>query len=104
VRAQFRDKSWSDVARAPVSAINGVSEADGVYLHRAFNINTILELTENKFVRVSQTMRARLRNVHSARKHPLLSPIFLLQPVLMLIATRKAVYHIKSDARARFFT
>jgi hypothetical protein len=53
---KFRDKSWSDVARAPISAINGVSEEDGFYLLRAFNIHTIQDLAENKFVRVAQTI------------------------------------------------
>ena len=53
---KFRDKSWIDVARAPISAINGVSEKDGVYLQRAFNIKTIQDLAENKFVRVAQTI------------------------------------------------
>ena len=53
---KFRDKSWSDVARAPISAINGVSEEDGVYLQRAFNIKTIQDLAENKFIRVAQTI------------------------------------------------
>ena len=53
---KFRDKSWSAVGSAPVSAINGVSEQDGVYLQRAFNIKTIQDLAENKFVRVAQTI------------------------------------------------
>jgi hypothetical protein len=53
---KFRDNSWSVVASAPVSAINGVSEEDGVYLQRAFNIKTIQDLAENKFVRVAQTI------------------------------------------------
>jgi hypothetical protein len=53
---KFRNETWSDVARAPISAINGVSEDDGVYLQRAFNIKTIQDLAENKFVRVAQTI------------------------------------------------
>jgi hypothetical protein len=53
---KFRDKSWSEVTNAPVSAINGVSEGDGVYLQRAFNIKTIKDFAENKFVRVAQTI------------------------------------------------
>ena len=53
---KFRDKSWSEVASAPVSAINGVSEGDGVYLQRAFNIKTIQDLAENKFVLVARTI------------------------------------------------
>jgi hypothetical protein len=66
---KFRDKSWSDVARAPISAINGVSEEDGVYLHRAFNINTIQDLAENKFVRVAQTIIS-LVEIERARAEP----------------------------------
>ena len=53
---KFRDKSWSEIASAPISAINGVSEEDGVYLQRAFKINTIRDLAENKFIRVAQTI------------------------------------------------
>ncbi len=63
---KFRDKSWSVVASAPVSAINGVSEEDGVYLQRAFNIKTIQDLAENKFVRVAQTIIA-LAEIERAR-------------------------------------
>jgi hypothetical protein len=64
---KFRDKSWSEIARAPISAINGVSEEDGVYLQRAFNINTIRDLAENKFVRVAQTIIS-LSEIERARK------------------------------------
>ena len=53
---KFRDKPWSEVVSAPVSAINGVSEKDGVYLKRAFNIKTIQDLAENKFILVAQTI------------------------------------------------
>ncbi len=53
---KFRDKSWSEITRAPISAINGVSEADGVYLQRAFQIKTIQDLAENKYIRVAQTI------------------------------------------------
>lgn len=53
---KYRDKSWSDVANAPISAINGVSREDEEYLKRAFNINTIQDFAENKFVRIAQTI------------------------------------------------
>ena len=53
---KFRDKPWSEVVSAPVSAINGVSEKDGVYLKQAFNIKTIQDLAENKFILVAQTI------------------------------------------------
>jgi hypothetical protein len=52
----YRDKSWSEIAKAPVSAINGVSADDGIYLKRAFNIDTIQDFAENKFVRFAQTI------------------------------------------------
>ena len=53
---KFRDKSWSEVVKAPVSAIKGVSEGDGDCLQRAFKIKTIQDLAENNFVRVAQTI------------------------------------------------
>lgn len=53
---KYRDKSWSEVANAPISAIKGVSVKDGEYLKRAFNIETIQEFANNKFVRIAQTI------------------------------------------------
>ena len=53
---KYRDKSWSEVVYAPVSAINGVSAEDEEYLKRAFNIRTIRDFAENKFVKVAQTI------------------------------------------------
>jgi hypothetical protein len=52
----YRETSWVDVAQAPIWAINGVSREDGVYLKRAFYIETIQDLAENKFVRIAQTI------------------------------------------------
>ena len=53
---KYRDKPWSEVANAPISAINGVSEKDVEYLKRAFNIETIQDFATNKFVRIAQTI------------------------------------------------
>jgi hypothetical protein len=53
---KYRGKSWSHITNAPISAINGVSIEDGEYLKRAFNIDTIRDFAENKFVRVAQTI------------------------------------------------
>jgi hypothetical protein len=53
---KYRDKTWSEVVNAPISAINGVSEKDGEYLKRAFNIDTIQDFATNKFVRIAQTI------------------------------------------------
>ena len=53
---EYRDKPWSEVAKAPISAINGVSENDLEYLKQAFNIVTVQDLATNKFVRIAQTI------------------------------------------------
>jgi hypothetical protein len=53
---QYRETSWGKVALAPIWAINGVSKEDGEYLKRAFYIETIQDLAENKFVRIAQTI------------------------------------------------
>ena len=53
---QYREKSWGNVAQAPVWAINGVSREDGEYLKRAFSVETIQDFAENKFVRIAQTI------------------------------------------------
>ena len=53
---EYRDKTWSEVAKAPISAINGVSENDVEYLKRAFNIVTVQDLATNKFVHIAQTI------------------------------------------------
>ena len=52
----YRETSWGDVAQAPIWAINGVSREDGEYLKRAFYIETIQDLAENKFIRIAQTI------------------------------------------------
>ena len=53
---KYRETSWGNVAQAPVWAINGVSKEDGEYLKRAFYIETIQDLAENKFIRIAQTI------------------------------------------------
>ena len=53
---KYRDKLWSEVAKAPISVIKGVSVEDGEYLKRAFNIDTVQDFADNKFVRIAQTI------------------------------------------------
>ena len=43
-----------DLAKAPVSAISGVSESNAEDLKKAFGIDTIRELAENKYVTIAQ--------------------------------------------------
>jgi len=40
--------------KKPVSAVSGISESDAVFLKKAFGIDTIQELAENKYVMTAQ--------------------------------------------------
>jgi hypothetical protein len=50
----YEDKSIVELAKAPVAAISGVSESDAEDLKKAFGIDTVEELANNKYVRLSQ--------------------------------------------------
>jgi hypothetical protein len=52
----YEDKSFSELASAPVSALQGVSEGDAEHLKAAFGIDTIRELATNKFVLWAQAI------------------------------------------------
>lgn len=52
----YEDKSFSELASAPVSALQGVSESDAAALKQAFGIDTIRELATNKFVLWAQAI------------------------------------------------
>jgi predicted RecB family nuclease len=51
----FESKEYKDLAKKPVSAISGISEEDAALLKRAFGIDNIKELAENKYVAIAQT-------------------------------------------------
>ena len=51
---EFESKEYENLAEKPVSAISGVSEGDAALLKRAFGIDTIRELAENKYVAIAQ--------------------------------------------------
>ena len=55
---EYEMMSWEEVATAPVSAISGVSKQDGEDLKEAFGIDTIRELTLNKYVLLAQGVNA----------------------------------------------
>ena len=57
----FLDKEWEDkplaeVLKAPVSALQGVSEGDADMLQQAFNIKTVGGLGKNKYFRAAQLL------------------------------------------------
>jgi hypothetical protein len=54
----FLDKEWesktlAEVLKAPVSALQGVSEGDADALKKAFNIKTVGDLGKNKYFRAA---------------------------------------------------
>ncbi|MEV8504446.1 hypothetical protein AB0368_06385 [Actinoplanes sp. NPDC051475] len=52
----FESTPLVELADAPVSALSGVSEADGEALQKAFNIKTIGDLAGNKYIRAAQAI------------------------------------------------
>jgi len=51
----FESKEYEDLAKKPASAISGISEEDATLLKKAFGIDNIKELAENKYVAIAQT-------------------------------------------------
>lgn len=52
----YENADFADLAGAPVSALQGVSESDAEHLKAAFGIDTIRELATNKFVLWAQAI------------------------------------------------
>jgi hypothetical protein len=55
------DKAWegrslAEVLKAPVSALQGVSEGDAQFLEAAFNVKTVADLGRNKYFRAAQAL------------------------------------------------
>ena len=51
----FESKEYEDLAKKPASAISGISEEDAALVKKAFGIDNIKELAENKYVAIAQT-------------------------------------------------
>jgi len=56
VDKKYAELSPQELLDAPVSAIKGISEKDAELLKQAFNIKTIRDLAENKYVRLAQAI------------------------------------------------
>lgn len=54
----YEGKSFKDIAEAPVEALQGVSEGDAAHLKEAFNVKTIRDLAELKYVKWAQAITA----------------------------------------------
>lgn len=52
----YEGKDFAELADAPVDALQGVSAGDAEALRKAFNIKTVRDLAESKFVRTAQSI------------------------------------------------
>ncbi|MFC5065899.1 hypothetical protein [Actinomycetospora atypica] len=52
----YEGKSLSEIADAPVEALQGVSEVDAKHLKEAFNITTVRDLGTNKYFLWAQSI------------------------------------------------
>jgi hypothetical protein len=50
------NKDFADLAELPIDALEGVSKADAERIQAAFNIKTVRQLAEHKFVRAAQAI------------------------------------------------
>ncbi len=52
----YEQKEFAELADAPVAALEGVSDGDAEHLQAAFNIKTIRDLAESKYVLRAQAI------------------------------------------------
>jgi hypothetical protein len=55
---EFQSEDFIELADKPVHAIQGISKGDAELLRQAFNIKTIKDLAENKYLSIAQTTLA----------------------------------------------
>ena len=56
VDKQFEGMDFAQIADQPISALQGVSAGDAELLQTAFNVKTIRQFAEHKFVRAAQAI------------------------------------------------
>ncbi|OWT61983.1 hypothetical protein [Candidimonas nitroreducens] len=56
VMKAYESKPLKEIADAPVSALQGVSEGDAEHLKAAFNVKTVRDLANLKFVHWAQAI------------------------------------------------
>jgi hypothetical protein len=52
----FETKSFKDLAESPVSALQGLSEGDSELLLKAFNVKSVRDLANLKYVKWAQAI------------------------------------------------
>jgi hypothetical protein len=57
VDGAYADKCFRDICNAPLSALRGLSDSDAEALHQAFNITTIGDLADLKFVKWASAIK-----------------------------------------------
>ena len=58
VMKEYEGKSLKEIADAPIGAIEGISPGDVEHLQAAFNVKTVRDLANLKFVRWAQAIVA----------------------------------------------
>ena len=58
VMKEYETKTFKEVAKAPVHALQGVSEGDAKHLKEAFGVDTVEELANLKYVKTAQAIVA----------------------------------------------
>lgn len=56
VDRSFQGKSFKELANAPVDALQGLSKGDAELLQKAFNVKTVRDLANLKYVRWAQAI------------------------------------------------
>ena len=52
----FEKMSFKELANAPVSALQGVSDGDAEFLNKAFKVKTVKQLANLKYVKWAQAI------------------------------------------------
>ncbi len=63
----YEMKSFEELADGPLEALEGITKHDAELLGKAFNIHTIRDLAESKFVLRAQAI-VNLAKVHTAKR------------------------------------
>ncbi len=66
VDKEYEDKSLTEIAKAPVAALEGVSERQAQLLHEAFGITTVEQLANNRFFKIAQAITTLAPKEHLA--------------------------------------
>ena len=54
VNEAFADKTWEELVDVPISALKGISEAEAETLKKVFNVETISDLANLKYVELAK--------------------------------------------------